>query len=391
MRTSVPHRLLPTLVLAGALVAALALRWTLLDVRSGDYRTFLDPWYTHLAENGFAGLGDTFSNYNTPYLVLLALATHLPIPEIAAIKGISVVFDLVLAFFAYRIVAVLRPGSTWWPTLVTVAVLFLPTVVMNSAAWAQCDAIYASLCLGSLYFLITRRPWPAALLFGLAFAFKLQAIFFLPVLVLVLLVNRLPLRSLLAAPAAFLAALVPALVAGRSLLSQLAVYPAQVTGSSGAGVAVGGIGRSLARGGAGPGGGFGGGPRGGAGTGDGGLGGVGTGHAVTSNAPAPYAWLPADVSEAWKWVGLTSAATVGLVLAIWRLRRRRRGCADGPTRRPWPHRCPAAGATEPCRRSPPACRPAGPGPSSPAASCRRCRCSAPRGSRRSRRSAPAVT
>ena len=31
-----------------------------------------DPWFRHLVDrDGFAGLADEFSNYNTPYLVLL--------------------------------------------------------------------------------------------------------------------------------------------------------------------------------------------------------------------------------------------------------------------------------------------------------------------------------
>ena len=98
----------------------------------------------------------------------------------------------------------------------------------------------------------------ACALFGLAFAFKLQAVFLLPVLVVVIIVNRHRLRALLAVPAAFFAALLPALIAGRGLLSQLAIYPAQITNSSGA--VTGGGGRRPGGGGGGfPGGGGGGG------------------------------------------------------------------------------------------------------------------------------------
>jgi hypothetical protein len=151
-----------------------------------------------------------------------------------AIKSISVIFDLLLAVFTYKIIRRLRPASRWEPVIGTGLVLALPTVVMNSGAWGQCDSIYVSLCVGSLYFLISDRPWPASALFGLAFAFKLQAIFFLPVLAAVLIINRQRIRSLLAAPAMFAAALLPAMLAGRGLLSQLAVYPAQISNGSGA-------------------------------------------------------------------------------------------------------------------------------------------------------------
>jgi len=50
---------------------------------------------------------------------------------------------------------------------------------------------------------------------------------------------------------------------------------------------------------------------------------VGTGHAYTYNAPTPYAWLPADAGQVWKYGGLLLAALVGLGFGIWLLRRRR--------------------------------------------------------------------
>jgi len=62
--------------------------------------------------------------------------------------------------------------------------------VMNSGVWGQCDSIYATFCAASLVSLVRGRPWAASAWFGVAFAFKLQAIFLLPVLVGVLLVSR---------------------------------------------------------------------------------------------------------------------------------------------------------------------------------------------------------
>ncbi len=287
----------PRIALAAILIVALVIRWQFVDFQSGDYRAFLDRWYAYLAENGgFAALQDgSFSNYNTPYLALLAGTTYLPVPEIVAIKAISVIFDVTLAGFAYHIIRALRPTARWLPTLAFGAVIMLPTVIMNGSQWAQCDAIYVTFCLGSVYFLIKRRPWLAAAFFGIAFAFKLQAIFFLPVLVVVMIVNRHRLRALLAAPLAFLICLTPALIAGRSLLSQLSVYPSQIANPSG--------------GGGGPG-------------GRGGFSATAT-SSFTNNAPTPYAWLSGDASTSWKYAGLALAAVVALAFGIWLLARRR--------------------------------------------------------------------
>jgi len=106
----------PRLVLLAVTVLGLLLRWQLVDIQSGDYRAFLDPWYAHLADaGGFAGLGDSFSNDNTPYLVLLAALTYLPITPLIAIKLISVVFDLALAGIVLLLIRRLRPAARWLP------------------------------------------------------------------------------------------------------------------------------------------------------------------------------------------------------------------------------------------------------------------------------------
>jgi Gpi18-like mannosyltransferase len=277
-------------VLLGLAVVGVAVRVAFFGTQSGDFRTFLSRWYAFISDHGhLAALrDDSFANYNTPYLVLLALTSYLPIPALTAIKAISVAFDLVLAGVASRLVAAVRPGSDWAPVVAFGAVMLLPTTVMNSGVWAQCDSIYAAGSLASVLYLVRGRPWPASAWFGVALAFKLQAIFLLPVLVAVLIINRHRVWPLLAAPATFLVSLVPALLAGRGLASQLMVYPLQVTDSTGAG------GFSLT-----------------------------DGYSFTRNAPTPYAWLPADAPATWKYAGLALAAAVILAFGVWLLTRHR--------------------------------------------------------------------
>ena len=230
-------------VIGVTILLALLVRFLFINQVSGDYRTFVSPWYDELKSGGFAALGGDFSNYNPPYLYLLAAVTYLPVPKIIAIKGISMVFDVLLAMFAALIVRERFPRPTL-PLVTFAVVLFAPTVVVNSAAWGQCDSIYAAFCLGSLYFLITRKPWWACVFFALGLSFKLQAIFFLPVLLIVLVVNRQRARellALLAVPAVFAVMLLPALLAGRDLTSLLAIYPDQISGG-GTAVGAGGFG-----------------------------------------------------------------------------------------------------------------------------------------------------
>ena len=123
--------------------------------------------------------------------MLLALSTYVPIDPLVSVKIISCAFDVLLALMAFRLVALARPGSRWLPVIAGAMVLGLPTVIMNSAAWGQCDAIYSSLGLAALYLLITGRAVAAWALSGLSLAFKLQAVFLLPVLLGVIVTNKL--------------------------------------------------------------------------------------------------------------------------------------------------------------------------------------------------------
>ena len=215
-------------VLAGA---ALAVRVRLYPIITSDYTVFLSPWYDFILAHGrFAALGQKFSNYNPPYLYLLALTTYLPISKLAAIKSLSVVFDVVLAGWVVALLR-LKYRRPWVPLLGGLLVLWLPTVMIDSAAWGQCDAMYTSFCLGSLYWLLRRRWAAACALFGVALAFKLQAIFLLPVLVMLALKRTLPLRHLALIPAVYAALLLPAVLAGHDVTSLALVYVQQaVTG-----------------------------------------------------------------------------------------------------------------------------------------------------------------
>lgn len=291
-------------VLAVAVVVAFVVRFAFVNEVNSDYRVFLSPWYDALAAGGgFRAVGQEIGNYNPPYLYLLAAMTYLPIPKIAAIKLVSMVFDVVLATFAGLIVR--RRFGVWVCVLAFGVVLFAPTVILNSGYWGQCDSVYAAFCLGSLYFLLRRRPWWACVFFGLALSFKLQAIFFLPVLLIVLVVNRQRLLALLAVPATFVALLLPAALAGRSWRSLLMVYPDQVTGG-GVGAGTGGFGRD-----------GGGGTVFGGGAANGSSSGLGT---WTQNGPTMFQWVGG--STGWPVFGLVAAAalTVGLGLLAWRSR-----------------------------------------------------------------------
>jgi Gpi18-like mannosyltransferase len=139
---------------------------------------------------------------------------------------VSVLFDLLLAFFVYRIVA-LRQLPAWQPILAGAVVLLLPTVVTNSGWWGQADSIYAAFAVGGIYFVLQHRPWWACAFFGIALALKLQTVFIFPFLSVLVLTRRLPWRALLAIPLVYLALDVPALLVGADPGQLLTIYARQ--------------------------------------------------------------------------------------------------------------------------------------------------------------------
>ncbi len=109
------------------------------------------------------------------------------------------------------------------------AVLFAPSLVLNSAFWGQADSLYTAALLGWIYLMMTRRPFWATACFGIALAFKLQAIFLAPVLMAFVLKGYIPWKSLLLIPLIILLALVPSWLAGRPIADLLNIYANQAS------------------------------------------------------------------------------------------------------------------------------------------------------------------
>ncbi len=147
------------------------------------------------------GFGTNFSNYTPPYLYLLWLATLTStyVPNFVAIK-----IDLHLRRYGqcvlvYRI-ARLKYPSGCKPILAGLLFWILPTVMVNSSLWGQADAIYTFCLLACIYFLVTDRPLLSVFAFGVAFAFKAQAIFIFPLLAVFFLRRKIAWPYFLAIP-----------------------------------------------------------------------------------------------------------------------------------------------------------------------------------------------
>lgn len=133
-------------------------------------------------------------------------------------------FDVLLAWGGYRLVRRLSVPGSYCPCTAFCILLLLPTVVLNGAYWAQCDSIYGALCLHALASALDRRPAGSVVLLALAFSFKLQTVFLVPLWGALWFAGRVRFRDLLLFPATYVLTIVPALFLGKPLGDILGVY-----------------------------------------------------------------------------------------------------------------------------------------------------------------------
>ena len=210
------------------LLASLAIRYKFLDHKSNDYNYFLKNWVEFFRRNGgFAAIGKRIGDYNVPYLYFLALFSYIPINDLYLIKGLSILFDMVMAFAAFKITTFVTKRNDLG-LAAFFAALMLPTVIVNSSMWGQCDSIYTAFGLLALYFALTDRPVLSVCMAAAAFSFKLQIIFLLPVYAVFLFTGKVRIRHLLAFPLVYFILFAPAALMGRPIEDAVLIYTNQV-------------------------------------------------------------------------------------------------------------------------------------------------------------------
>lgn len=216
---------LRTCLWAGALLSlAFLLRWFFLPHQTSDYNGFLARWVEFFRVNGgFKALKYSVGNYNVPYLYFLAAFSYFDYFDLYLIKYLTIAFDILLAWVVMKLSELFRPDRKY-SLLAFCVTLLLPTVVLNGAYWGQCDSIYVSLALVSIWCALSDKPKLSLVFISLSLSFKLQAVFFMPVFFVLFVSGRIRWRDMWIVPGTYLLSVLPAVLAGRSLLSTLTLY-----------------------------------------------------------------------------------------------------------------------------------------------------------------------
>ncbi len=209
-------------------------RIAVIDFVSGDYYACLEPWFYQLKNNGgLSALKLNIGNYNLPYLTILAILTYLPVEPIVSIKMVSIICDYICALAVLKIAYIVlknNKNKDFFALLLYGVVLFLPTVLLNSACWGQADAIYVAFILLAIVALLEEKYLKAFIYLGVSFAFKLQFIFILPLFILIYISKRkFPLYYFLIIPAVNIVMCLPAIIAGKPIASCIDIYVSQTS------------------------------------------------------------------------------------------------------------------------------------------------------------------
>jgi len=215
------------LILLLPIGAAMLIRALCLDYASLDYQDFLTRWYSYFKTNGgFKAMAGSIGDYNVPYLYFMAAISYLDVPDLYLIKLFSILADIILAWGGFRLVRVLRGERQrdCVPLIAFAALMLLPTVILNGAYWGQCDAIYGALVLHAMAQVLAGKNKSSVVLLAVAFSFKLQTIFLIPLWGVLWLARRVKFYELLLFPVTYGITIVPALLMGKPLMDILGVY-----------------------------------------------------------------------------------------------------------------------------------------------------------------------
>lgn len=159
---------------------------------SADYDTYYKVWVETYREVGFVkGMSMTIGDYYTPLNLIYALTAITPWEPWVLLTIIPCVFEYISVYYIYKLMTFLFPQrDKKIMILASLLCLFLPAMMWNSSLWKQCDSIYVCFMVISLYYMLKDRYTVSFIFLGISFAVKLQAIFLIPLYIIIYLTRK---------------------------------------------------------------------------------------------------------------------------------------------------------------------------------------------------------
>lgn len=212
----------------------LFLRWSYLPHLAADLLYMNSSWFEALKAGGIAavldpGLQFTYSPLHLylwllPAKLLGSMDTHM------VLKMIGLVFEGLNLLACWLLLKLLWPKAKALAPFIGFALIWLsPVMLWNVAAWGQTDVYYTLFCVLAVAALVKDKPEWGLCALGVALAWKLQAIFLLPLFVMAYFCGkkRFSLLWFLAVPGILILSGLPMTLVGESPLFAVNIYLGQ--------------------------------------------------------------------------------------------------------------------------------------------------------------------
>lgn len=211
------------------------IRWSYLPHLAADLEFMNSSWFEAIKEGGMGAVLDPALQYTySPlHLYMWTVAAKLfgGFDTHVVLKLLSLAFEALTVGAGWLLVrAVLPQERKAMGSLVGFAMLWLsPMMIWNVAAWGQTDVCFAVFGVLAVLLLIRDKPEWALCCLGVALAWKLQAIFLLPLFVMAWFCGnkRFSLLWFLAVPGILLLSGVPMMLVGESPMFAVNIYLGQ--------------------------------------------------------------------------------------------------------------------------------------------------------------------
>ena len=213
------------LAVLGITIISFLIRFCFKDFISGDMSGCLLPWFDEISKKGFHALENQVGDYNILYQFLIACMTKTGMNPVYGYKLISAFFDYILAIgvgmFVYHNISKTKKSFL----CAYMSIILSPIVFLNSSCWGQCDAIYATFAILAIIACVKEKYITMMVLCGISFAFKLQAVFILPFLLLIYFIKqKFSILNFLIIPLTMIIASFPGIIFGRGIFETFRIY-----------------------------------------------------------------------------------------------------------------------------------------------------------------------
>lgn len=216
-------------------VLGLFLRYSHLPMLAADLKYMNSSWFEAIKAEGMAGILDPALEYTySPlhlYVWMLAAALLGSFDTHMVLKGVSLLFEVGTVLATCGLLRTLLPKKEqkFLRFLGFTALWLSPVMIWNVSGWGQTDAMFAVFAVLAVWMLLKDKPVCGLVWLGVSLAFKLQAIFLLPLFMMAYFCGRKRFSVLwfLLVPGILVVSGIPMVLVGESPLFAVNIYLGQ--------------------------------------------------------------------------------------------------------------------------------------------------------------------